>query len=40
MTITPIKNGTGEITNFIAIKLDISERKRAEERICLFGASR
>jgi PAS domain S-box-containing protein len=34
MTITPVKNGTGDITHFIAIKLDITERKRAEERIC------
>jgi PAS domain S-box-containing protein len=34
MTITPVKNGTGDVTHFIAIKLDIAERKRAEERIC------
>ena len=33
MTITPVKNGTGDITHFIAIKLDISERKQAEEQI-------
>jgi PAS domain S-box-containing protein len=37
MTITPVKNGAGEITHFIAIKLDITERKRAEERICLLA---
>ncbi len=30
MTITPVKDGTGEITHFIAIKLDISERRQAE----------
>lgn len=34
MTITPVKNETGDITHFIAIKLDITERKSAEERIC------
>jgi PAS domain S-box-containing protein len=34
MTITPVKNGAGDITHFIAIKLDITERKSAEERIC------
>jgi PAS domain S-box-containing protein len=34
MTITPVKNGAGDVTHFIAIKLDIAERKRAEERIC------
>ncbi len=32
MTITPVKNSTGEITHFIAIKLDITERKLAEEQ--------
>jgi len=34
MTITPVKNGAGDVTHFIAIKLDITERKRAEEWIC------
>jgi len=33
MTITPVKNAVGEITHFIAIKLDITERKLAEEQI-------
>jgi len=33
MTITPVKNPAGEITHFIAIKLDITERKLAEEQI-------
>ncbi len=33
MTITPVRAQTGEITHFIAIKLDITERKGAEERI-------
>ncbi|MFQ5616737.1 MAG: histidine kinase dimerization/phosphoacceptor domain -containing protein, partial [Anaerolineales bacterium] len=33
MTITPVRDAGGEITNFIAIKQDISERKRAEDRI-------
>ena len=31
MTITPLKNKNGEITNFIAIKQDITERKQAED---------
>jgi two-component system, cell cycle sensor histidine kinase and response regulator CckA len=34
MTITPVKDAAGEVSHFIAIKLDITERKRAEERIC------
>jgi len=33
MTITPVKNAAGDITHFIAIKLDITERKTAEEQI-------
>ncbi|RIK39811.1 MAG: hypothetical protein DCC57_19970, partial [Chloroflexi bacterium] len=33
MTITPVKDESGVITNFIAVKLDISERKRAEEEL-------
>ena len=33
MTITPVKNAAGDITHFIAIKLDITERKLAEEQI-------
>jgi len=37
MVITPVSNGAGEITHFIAIKLDISERKRAQERIRLLA---
>lgn len=36
-TITPVTNGRHEITNFIAVKQDISERKHAElERKVLF----
>ena len=34
MTITPVKGAAGEITHFIAIKLDITQRKLSEERIC------
>jgi PAS domain S-box-containing protein len=34
MTITPVKDKAGDVTHFIAIKLDITERKRAEARIC------
>jgi two-component system cell cycle response regulator len=33
MTITPVMDGTGDSTHFIAIKLDITERKRAEAQI-------
>ena len=33
MTITPVQNGTGEATNYIAIKQDITERKKAEEQM-------
>ena len=32
-TITPVRNETGEITHFIAIKQDISNRKNAEESL-------
>jgi PAS domain S-box-containing protein len=32
-TITPVVNEAGKITNFIAIKQDITERKRAEEAV-------
>ncbi len=33
MQITPIKNSRGEITNYIAIKQDITERKKADESL-------
>jgi len=33
MTVTPVKNTAGEFAHFIAIKLDITERKQAEEQI-------
>ena len=33
MTITPVKNAAGDITHFIAIQLDITERRLAEEEI-------
>jgi PAS domain S-box-containing protein len=33
MTVTPVRDGRGEITHFIAIKQDVSERKRAEEAL-------
>ncbi len=32
-TITPVRNAEGEITNFIAIKQDITNRKQAEEEL-------
>jgi PAS domain S-box-containing protein len=34
-TITPVRNETGEIANFIAIKQDVTERKRAEDALKL-----
>jgi PAS domain S-box-containing protein len=34
MTITPMRDENGRVTNFIAIKQDVSERKRAEEALC------
>jgi PAS domain S-box-containing protein len=33
MTVTPVRDTPGEITHFIAIKQDITERKRAEEAL-------
>lgn len=39
MTVTPVKNASGEITHFIAIKLDITERKKAEEQIRTLALS-
>jgi PAS domain S-box-containing protein len=35
MTITPVKNGVGDITHFIAIKLDITERKHLEQQLAV-----
>lgn len=37
LTITPIRNPTGEITHFIGVKQDITQRKRAEERASLLA---
>ena len=37
MTITPLENGRREITHFVAIKQDITERKRVEKRLALFS---
>ena len=33
MTITPVQNGRGELTNFIAIKQDVSERRGLEQQL-------
>ena len=38
MTITPVRDAAGEITHFIAIKQDLTERKRAEKELRLFRA--
>ena len=35
MTITPVQDRKGEITHYIAIKMDISDRKNAEEALFL-----
>lgn len=35
-TVTPVRNNQGEVTHSIAIKQDITERKRAEEEIQLI----
>ena len=32
-TITPVRNPAGEITHFVAIKLDVSERKQTEQQL-------
>ena len=34
MTITPVKNRKGDVTHFIAIKLDITERRQVEKLVC------
>jgi two-component system, cell cycle sensor histidine kinase and response regulator CckA len=36
MTITPVHDSRGEITHYIAIKLDISERRQAEAKLLLL----
>lgn len=33
MTITPVRDGNNEISNYVAVKQDISERKQSEEQI-------
>jgi diguanylate cyclase (GGDEF)-like protein/PAS domain S-box-containing protein len=33
LTITPVRDGRGEIAHFVAVKLDVTERKRYEESI-------
>ncbi len=37
MTITPVRAGGGEITHFVAVKQDITERKRAEEKLAALA---
>jgi diguanylate cyclase (GGDEF)-like protein/PAS domain S-box-containing protein len=37
MAITPIRNRSGEIAHFIAIKQDITERKRSEEQLYMLA---
>ena len=36
MTITPVQDGRGEITHYIAIKLDISARRQVEAKLLLL----
>ena len=38
MTITPVLDAQGVITHFVAIKQDITERKRAELRVAAFSS--
>ena len=37
MTITPVPNNRGEITHYVAIKLDISDRRKAEAKLLLLA---
>ena len=37
MTITPVKDGAGAITHFVAIKRDITARRRLEERMQMLA---
>ncbi|WP_231613759.1 sensor domain-containing diguanylate cyclase [Halomonas sp. BC04] len=37
-TLTPIRNDSGEIVNFVAVKEDITERKRQEEELKLLAS--
>ena len=39
MTITPVRDATGAIAHFVAIKQDVTERKRAEESLRLNVAA-
>jgi len=36
-SISPVKNGEGTITHFVAVKEDITERKQMEEKLKLFN---
>lgn len=36
-TITPVRNGHAEITHFLAVKQDITDRKRIETRLAAFS---
>ena len=39
LTVTPVRSAAGEITHFIAIMLDITERKRVEEQVRQFNTT-
>lgn len=39
MTITPVRAAGGDITNFVAVKQDITERKRAEDQLASLAQS-
>lgn len=37
MTITPLRDSSGEVTHFVAVKQDITTRKRTDERLSLLS---
>ena len=40
MSIAPVRDETGQITHFVAIKQDINDRKRAEDAVIRFNAEK
>lgn len=39
MVITPVRNGSGEIAHFIAIKQDVTQERKAQERMRLLASA-